>query len=219
MQCQRIRDEELVAQKMELLYGEADSEARAQIEAHLAECDACRKEMAAYRRLRQDLRAWTLKKRGAAPLAPIRPWLRRLPIAAALLLGLGTGIALRGYFSVKHDLAQQEARALDRDRRHSEEIAALRAALDLRTGAPDTDRLMARVDDAVKEGIQRSERRQREQLRAAFVGWTGEMEARRRLDLARVAAGLSYLEGQQGEQLARTNELMGYVVETAAQEE
>ena len=32
-----------------------------------------------------------------------------------------------------------------------------------------------------------------------------------------MAAGLSYLDGQHGAQLARTNELMGYVLETAAQ--
>jgi hypothetical protein len=38
------------------------------------------------------------------------------------------------------------------------------------------------------------------------------------MDLARVAAGLSYLDGRHGQQLARTNELMGYVLEAASQE-
>jgi hypothetical protein len=45
------------------------------------------------------------------------------------------------------------------------------------------------------------------------------MEAQRRVDLARVAAGLSYLDGRHGQQLARTNELMGYVLEAASLEE
>jgi hypothetical protein len=70
----------------------------------------------------------------------------------------------------------------------------------------------------VGEGIRRSELRQRQHLQAAFAGWSGELETRRRLDLARMAAGLSYLDGQQGRQLARTNELMGYVLEAAARE-
>jgi hypothetical protein len=35
--------------------------------------------------------------------------------------------------------------------------------------------------------------------------------------MARVAASLSYLDGRHGQQLARTNELMGYVLEASAQ--
>jgi hypothetical protein len=38
------------------------------------------------------------------------------------------------------------------------------------------------------------------------------------VDLARVAAGLSYLDGQHGQQIARTNELMGYVLGAASGE-
>ena len=38
---------------------------------------------------------------------------------------------------------------------------------------------------------------------------------RRRVDMAQVAASLSYLDGRHGEQLARTNELMGYVLQAS----
>ena len=94
----------------------------------------------------------------------------------------------------------------------------MRASLDVQPRALDPERLMVHVDEAVDEGIRRSELRQRERLQARFADWSGEMETRRRLDLARMAAGLSYLDGQQGRQLSRTNELMGYVLEAAADE-
>ena len=38
------------------------------------------------------------------------------------------------------------------------------------------------------------------------------------MDLARVAAGLSYLDGQYGQQVARTNELMSYVLDATGGE-
>ena len=41
MDCERIGDEGLQADKMDALYGEADAAARARVEAHLAGCDAC----------------------------------------------------------------------------------------------------------------------------------------------------------------------------------
>jgi hypothetical protein len=218
MQCDRIQDQELAGQKMELLYGEADADVRARVEAHLAVCAACREEMASLERLRRDLRAWTIGERRPSVAVPPRPWPGWLALAATLVLGLGVGLALLGNLSVRRELAAQEARALERERRYQEEIATLRAVLDDRPGAFDTEHLMARVDEAVEKEIRQSERRQSQQLQATFAGWSGEMETRRRLDLARMAAGLSYLDGQQGQQLARTNELMGYVIEAAAQE-
>ena len=218
MQCSRIQDEELTSQKMELLYGEADAEVRARVEAHLAECAACREEMRSLEQLRRDLRAWTIKQGRPSVRVPPRPWPGWRGLAAAILLGLGVGLALVGEVSVRRDLAAQEARALERERRHQEDIATLRAMLTRRPAALDADSLMEHVDETVEAGIRRSELRQREQLQATFADWSGEMEARRRLDLARMAAGLSYLDGQQGRQLARTNELMGYVLEAAAQE-
>jgi anti-sigma factor RsiW len=219
MQCKRIQDEKLAAQKMDFLYGEADAEVRGRIEAHLAECAACREEMASLGRLRRNLRAWTIEERRPAA---VRPGLFRpagMAAAAAILLGIGVGLALVGYVSVRRDLAAQEARALERDRRHQEEIAALRAALEGRPVPVDAEAAFARVDQRLSERIRQSERRQVELLQTTFGDWSGQVEARRRMDLARVAAGLSYLDGQHGQQLARTNELMGYVLEAASQED
>jgi chromosome segregation ATPase len=119
---------------------------------------------------------------------------------------------------LRRDLVAQEARALERDRHYREEVARLEAALDERSSDPDTDALLERVDARLEETIRRSERAQGERLETTFADWEARMAAQRRVDLARVAAGLSYLDGRQGQQLARTNELMGYVLEAASLE-
>ena len=41
-----------------------------------------------------------------------------------------------------------------------------------------------------------------------LADWQERTEAQRRVDMARVAASLSYLDGRHGQQLARTNELI-----------
>jgi hypothetical protein len=222
MKCNRIQDEELAGQKMELLYGEADAETRARVGAHLEECSACRDEMASLRRLRGDLGAWTIDE-SRRPVSPAR--FHRLPawlaVAAALVVGIGIGsaIAVLGDASLRQDLAAQEARALERERHYREEVAGLRAALDRRLSGPEAEALLDRVDARVEETLHRRERAQTERLDATLTDWETRMEAQRRVDLARVAAGLSYLDGRHGQQMARTNELMGYVLEAASLEE
>ena len=222
MKCNRIQDEELAGQKMDLLYGEADAETRARLEAHLDACAACREEMASLHRLRGDLRAWTLDERRPS-VSVARP--RRVPAwlaaAAALVLGIGIGsaIALLGDASLRRDLTAQEARALERERHYREEVARLREALDRRPAGLDGDALLERVDTRLDEKIRLSERAQVERLETTFTDWEARMDAQRRVDLAQVAAGLSYLDGRSARQLARTNELMGYVLDAASLEE
>jgi anti-sigma factor RsiW len=116
MKCHLVQDEELAGQKMELLYGEADAPARARVEAHLAECPACREELAALGRLRGKLRAWTIDERSVAFSSRPRPLLVWLAAAAALVIGLGVGsaIALLGDAGLQRELATQEAQARDR---------------------------------------------------------------------------------------------------------
>ncbi|MGH9766319.1 MAG: zf-HC2 domain-containing protein [Blastocatellia bacterium] len=58
------RKEDLVV----YLYGEANASERASFERHLDDCDACRGELAAFGRVRDDLSAWQL---GLAPRAEI----------------------------------------------------------------------------------------------------------------------------------------------------
>ncbi|HEX9188234.1 MAG TPA: hypothetical protein VGB87_14235, partial [Vicinamibacteria bacterium] len=103
-------------------------------------------------------------------------------------------------------------------RRHRDSVRALEAALQGRpAGTLDTAALLARLDARVDERLRANESRQREELRTRLASWEEQADAQRRVDMARVAASLSYLDGRHGAQLARTNELMGYVLEASAQ--
>jgi hypothetical protein len=218
MQCDKVGDERLVADKMDLLYGEADAESRGRVEAHLAGCAACRDEIAALRAVRGDLRAW--RRPAARPVLTPRGVVvpRWLAAAAVFLAALGTTLGAAGYVHTRRALAAQEARAAALEARQLEAQRALQAALARRPApAADADALLARVDARVDEKLRASETRQAQRLDTRLASWDERVEAQRRLDLARVAAGLSYLDGRHGQQLARTNELMGYVLEASAQ--
>jgi hypothetical protein len=216
MQCDRVGDERLAADKMDLLYGEADAESRARAEAHLAECAACRGEMEGLRALRGELRAWKLPKVRPAfvPRGLVVP--RGLAAAAVFLAALGMTLGAAGYAEMRRTLAAQEARAAALEARQREAQAALEAALARRAlPSTDADALLARVDARVEARLRASEARQAQRLDRRLASWDDQVEAQRRLDLARVSAGLSYLDGRHGQQLARTNELMGYVLEAS----
>jgi hypothetical protein len=77
--------------------------------------------------------------------------------------------------------------------------------------------LLADIEARIDEQVRASEARQGERLDLRLARWEERAEAQRRVDMARVAASLSYLDGRHGQQLARTNELMGYVLEASAQ--
>ena len=105
MQCEKVGDERLVADKMDLLYGEADAEVRARVEAHLAGCAPCRDEMAGLRAVRGDLAAW----RRPAPRAVFTPRglvvPRWLAAAAVFLAALGVTLGATGYLQMRRALA------------------------------------------------------------------------------------------------------------------
>jgi anti-sigma factor RsiW len=218
MDCERVGDEGLQADKMDALYGEADAAVRARVEAHLALCAACREEMAALSTVRRDLRAWTppAGRPSFTPRGLVLP--RWLAAAALFLFGFGATLGVAGYASLRRALAVQEARAGEMERRHREEVQALRASL-VRTpvAAPDATVLLSGLDARIDERLRASEARQSERLDTRLAGWEERVDAQRRVDMAQVAASLSYLDGRHGQQLARTNELMGYVLDASAQ--
>lgn len=218
MQCSRVRDEVLAAEKMDVLYGEADAAVRGRVASHLGECPACREEMGGLRQLRRHLGAWTLDARRVGSAASARravPWW--LLAAASLVLGVGMAVALVGQASLRREIEGHRARAEERDRVQREEIAALRAELLRRPGEGAPAALLASVDERLEARVRQSEQRQDRRLHASLAEWSARTDAQRRVDMARIAAGLSYLDGRHGQQLARTNELMGYVLETAAE--
>jgi hypothetical protein len=200
---------------MDVLYGEADAGVRARVEEHLAACPTCREEMARLRALRRDLGAWRLPvaRPSFTPRGVVLPhW---LAAAAVLLLGFGTALGVTGYASLRRALVAQEARADELERQQREAVRALAAMREIRPATLASAALLASVDARIDEKLRANESRQGERLEQRLVDWEERAEAQRRVDMARVAASLSYLDGRHGQQLARTNELMGYVLEAS----
>ncbi len=202
MACEEFRDVML-----DVLYGESDAAAARAFEAHQHRCAECRSELGALRALRRDLREWAIPApagvaRGSAQ-APARGW---LPLAAAVLLGLAGAAALAG----SHRRVETLTAALqEQDQRHRAEIAALRATL--AAEPPDAEPALEDVRRLIRE----SEARQALMLDASLRGMAERADAQRRQDMAQVSAGLSYLEGRTGLQVARTTELMGHVLQAS----
>lgn len=213
-ECDEIRDELL-----DLLYGEAAPAAEARVRAHLAGCAACTEELQALRSVRQTLRAWPLPR---VPRHASRRLAPALAAAAAVVLAVGGALALSGlelrYPSGEVALrlgrpgvAELERRLAEQDERHRGSLAALEARLRPAASTTDPLALVARVEERIRE----SEARQALLLSHGLAELAERTEAQRRYDLARVSASLSYLDGKSGEQLARTSEVMGYVLQAA----
>ena len=205
MECDKAGDEALQGDKLDVLYGEADRAVRARVGSHLEACAACREEMTALGALRRGLGRWRLPQQRPSftPRGFVVP--RWLAAAALVLLGFGVTLGVTGYVSLRRALAAQEARASLLEREQRQSLAALQTAL-ARTpaSAADTQALVARFEAGLDERLERR-----------LVSWQERAEVRRRVDMAQVAASLSYLDGRHGEQLARTNELMGYVLQAS----
>ena len=215
------RSEELLG----LIYGEAAGEERTRLESHVAGCPSCQNELSELRQVRKRLGEWKLPA-WTKPQANGTPaWPRRLAVAAAILAVIGggfrlTGGALRADSQGFHLAWGQPTNAPDvkallaeAEERHRQEIEALRSSLATGTPTPvgDSTSLLRQVSQMIRE----SETRQAQVFRAGLVDMASETERRRRLDLAKVSAGLSYLDGKNGQQAARTTELMGYLIQAS----
>jgi len=225
MQCNLISDN-----MMEALYGEIDQATRGQVEAHLAACATCRSEWEGLRRVRRDLDAWRLPDLGSLPWrAPrTRNWLQGLAAAATIILSIGASVGLARP-SVRYDghgtnisfgqAADSEIRTLEdrlatQEARHADEIRALQATL-ARPALEEEALAEAGGLTEAKRLIRASELRQEQRLAVQLADWHERSETQRRYDLARVAASLSYLEGQNGQHMARTTELVGYMLDAS----
>jgi anti-sigma factor RsiW len=219
--------EELKSDLLDLLYGEGDREQHERLEGHLGSCAACREELSALRGVRRDLREWRLPEALAPgrPAAPPSSGLWRLAAAAVLLLALGGALGLSGLqfryeqgpFEVRLGRGDEGELLLQRleeqERRHRAELDALRRSVTTRpvaAGRPE-QALLERVATMIEE----SEHRQRASLETAWADFSEQAEAQRRYDMARISAGLSYLDTKSGAQAARTSELMGYLIQAA----
>jgi hypothetical protein len=223
MECRILRDE-----RLDVLYGEADTATQERVDEHLAVCETCRTESVALASLRQDLRSWGLPAMAGAPVRTFpRRLLRALPTAAAVLLAAGGAFGLAGSeiryedgrLSVRlgradaadyrQALSDQEARILEREKQLQDEMQSLRTSAAAEPRSPRE--ILARVEQMIHD----SEQRQAQQVQTSLLRLDQRTEAQRRYDLARVAASLAYLDGRNGQQVARTTELMGYVLEAS----
>jgi hypothetical protein len=217
MQCNVLGEED----KVDVLYGAAEPAVAQRVRQHVSACAACRDEMAELESTRQRLGMWTLEgpSRPPAALGLASSW--ALPFAAAILLALGAAYVLHGSelryeggrlsFRIgraddqplRQLLAEQEAR-------HQTEIAALQASL---AQAADKAPVVSRAD--VLDFIRESETRQNHRFLAGLEELEAKSDSQRRLDMARVSAGLSYLDGKNGQHVARTSELMNTMLQAS----
>lgn len=216
MQCNVLGDEE----KIDVLYGSAEPPVARRVREHVSGCATCREEMAALEGTRERLRLWTLPE--ASRPRPSRPRLSwGLPLAAAVVLAVGAAFALRGSemryedgrFSFRAGTSTDSSlRQLlaEQDARHQREIAALRASL----AQPSTGAAVPSRSD-VQGWIRESEGRQSQQFLARFEEFKQRSDSQRRLDMARVSAGLAYLDGKNGQNFARTSELMNSMLQAS----
>jgi hypothetical protein len=228
MDCSDFRDDML-----DVLYGEASQDVAARFTAHAASCSACRDDLSGLEGVRQDLQAWGDE---SVP-APRRRWpsMRGLAVAASLIMAFGAGLVVSrtevrwndGEVAVRFkdgarpsgDFQQQLAQQAAENRA---EIAAIKASL--ASYSPGTalaaggrasaseDALLRKVQDMIRA----SEARQAVVLQTSLSELGQQADAQRRYDLARISAGLSYLESKTGADVARTNELMSHLVRVAA---
>jgi hypothetical protein len=219
MECDAFREDLL-----DVLYGEADAATAHRFNEHQAQCAACREEIASFRRVRHELDGWAVapKRRLALPAA-VRP-LRWLAAAAGLVATLGGALVLakgeirypNGRIALRLAAPAEDASDLRRllaeqEARHQRAIAELRSspAPVVAQDVPlDREALLAEMRRLVKE----SETRQAAAFAAGLTQLEERSQAQRRVDLAQVGAGLSYLDGKTGLQAARTTELMGKVL-------
>jgi hypothetical protein len=215
MECSEVRDDML-----DVLYGEASPAVARRVEAHQATCGACRAEMESLQSTRKTLQAWRLPETRRRSQERGWAW-RPLAAAAALVLAFGAGLGISGSdlryeggrlsFRVgKSADADIKSLLLEQEQRHQQEITELRASLPVADSGSDA-RVLTRVRDMIRE----SEARQAVLLSSSLQDQADENDRQRRYDMARVSAGLSYLDERNGKHVAQTTELMGYVLQAA----
>jgi hypothetical protein len=229
MTCESHRDTLL-----EVLYGEADPVVARRLDEHLAGCADCRDEIGSLRQVRGDLARWELPSGLRSPGHTRRQawrsawWQPFVAAAAVLLLAVGGALGLSGS-ELRYDhgrvsfrlgrgpsdpppsasLPGVEARLLALEARHRETVLAVKALAAAPAAEPGA--LLPRVERLIAD----SEARQALVLEARLEDHAERAEQQRRYDLAQVSAGLSYLDGKTGLQVARTTKLMGQILQAS----
>jgi len=217
--------EQQLEDRLDLLYGEATPEIRERAEAHLAGCRDCKEELKELGRLRRDLQTWKLPANLGSRFKPSvwRPLGAGLAAAALLLLAVGGILGWRGAefryedgrlsarFGPAPAVAELEEVLEEQERRHARQIETLSATLPGGSVAPDSSALL----EEVRALILASEERQQRDMHQRLAAFSEQTARDRRYDLARISASLSYLDGQAGQHMARTTQLVGYMLQAS----
>jgi hypothetical protein len=139
---------------------------------------------------------------------------RWLAAAALFLLAFAGTLGASGYLSLRRALVEQQARADALELRQREAQQALQSALGRAPGV-GSDAVLARLDARIDERLRTSRSEEQQRFERQLADWQQRADVRRRADMAQVAASLSYLDGRHGAQLARTNELLGYMLQAS----
>lgn len=222
MDCEFIREA-----RLEVLYGEADQHTCDRVREHEASCPACARETAAFSALRRDLARWTIFEPRVPP-AVTRPLIPRwLALAATVALALGGSLGLArpqlswGDGTVRLGFGPRSAPSdgvVAEAARQRDEIEELRTAisrLEQRRLTPAVVPRSTLDHDEVATLVRASEERQLRVLESRLVAFGDRLSTQRRLDFARMSAGLAYLDQRSGRDAARTNELMGHILQVS----
>jgi hypothetical protein len=220
MDCETFRE-----RMLDVLYDEADGDTAESVAAHAAACAACAEELAGLREVRASLKSWTLPRlpRTVRRVAPPR-YFWAAAAAAVLAVGLGGAAGLAG-LEMKVDRGPLTVR-LGRSPQAVAPVASQPMIAEtmplqpVNVGETTAPRI---VDEAVlrrvEQLIRQSEMRQRTAYEMSLASLEQRTTLQRRYDLARISAGMSYLDGRTGQHMARTTELMGQILQVSNRRE
>lgn len=219
------------------LYDECDAAERRGVEAHLAVCPRCAEEIAALRDARIALASWTppdaeLGFRIVSEprvLRPARWWQQPLPawaqVAAALLIftagalvGVGrstsqaaapqTAVVQRSAAVTPATVSQRDLTALEQRLR--------RELMPTRTGAAEPAVRVAASDEQLiqrmRQLVSESEQRQERELAFRLSQVMRDVDAQRRVDLARIERSVGQMEGITGAEVADQRRVINYLM-------
>ncbi len=207
------------------LYDEVtDVEAR-RLATHLERCSECRSEAEALREVRQALSTWhapSFAKPRPAWAPPVFFW--GFAAAATLVVGMGVGLGMSGLElrigreplvvslgrpAAVADTAVASAAPEETSVATAQQEAAPPIVLPAAVTSSEQQAACVKQAEAL---LAASEARQSAAMQASMSDLERRLVAQRQYDLARISAGLSYLEGKTGQDMARTTELMGQIL-------
>ncbi len=184
------------------LYNEATAEEARRVEQHMAQCAACKHELASFERVRDHLQQWQLDdmpivrvvteplSRRRSALDALKELLGVMPVwakavgavAAALLVFavMGTSVSIgNGGVSLRADLLRRESTVKEAASTSNQKVDYV--------SADQLEQMRASLTAIVSQMIAESERQQKDELKAQLVSLESQFQNMRSADLAKIA--------------------------------